>query len=281
MTNEPKLAGHFQVSGIRLYHEVHGEGPPVVLLPGGLMTIPEMSGLLEALRATHQVIAVELQGHGRTPDAARPLRFETMADDIAALITHLGHERADLVGYSLGGAVALRVAVQHPARVRRMALLSTAFAAEGWFPEARAGQRAVSAAMAPQLLQTPTGRASRDWPTPDRFPGFLDKLGALVGGDYDWTADVRRIAAPTMLLYADHDAIATEHMAAFFNLLGGGLKDAGWQNPRLSRARLAIVPGYTHYNFGTAPELGPILRYFLDDSLSAPRGSAAAEASRA
>src|SRR6267143_1575487 len=114
----PASAGYADVNGIKLYHEIYGEGEPLVLLHGGLMTIDEMSTPLETFAKTHKVIAVELQGHGRTADTDRPLSFETMGDDIAALLNELNISQADVVGLSLGAAVGLRVAIQHPEKVR-------------------------------------------------------------------------------------------------------------------------------------------------------------------
>jgi len=139
----------------------------------------------------------------------------------------------------------------------------------------------MSAAADRRVSVPPTGIASRDWPQPERFPKFLDKLGELIVKDYDWSSEVRRLDMPVMLMYADHDAISTSHMAEFFNLLGGGVKDPGWENSQLTEARLAIIPGYSHYNFFTAPELGPVINKFLaDEALTKPKG-AAAEASKA
>jgi pimeloyl-ACP methyl ester carboxylesterase len=277
----PVSSGYADVNGIRLYHEIYGAGEPLVLLPGGLMTIPEMAPLVHVLADERRVIEVELQGHGRTADTDRPLRLETMADDVAALIERLGLGRADVVGYSLGGDVALRTAIQHPERVRRLVVLSTPYARSGWYPDVLEGMAQVNSSMADQLRETPTGVAARDWPQPERFPRFLDKLGAMMTESYDWSAEIRRLGMPVMLVYADHDAISTRHIAEFFALVGGGLKDPGWQNTQLTNARLAIIPGYSHYNFATAPELGPTIGRFLADPLTKPRGGEAAAASRA
>jgi pimeloyl-ACP methyl ester carboxylesterase len=223
----PVSFGYAVVNGIRLYHEIYGAGEPLVLLHGGLMTIPEMAPLVQALADGRRVVAVELQGHGRTADTDRPLRLETMGDDVAALIERLGLGPADVVGYSLGGDVALRTAIQHPDRVRRLVMLSTPYARFGWYPEVLEGMAQVNSKMADQLRETPTGVAPRDWPQPARFPQFLDKLGAMLAENYGWSAEIRRLGMPVMLVYADHDAISTRHVAEFFALLGGGLKDPG------------------------------------------------------
>ncbi len=277
----PVASGYAEVNGIGLYHEIYGAGEPLVLLPGGLMTIPEMAPLLQALADERRVIAVELQGHGRTADTDRPLRLESMGDDVAALIETLGLGQADLVGYSLGGEVALRTAIRHPHRVRRLVLLSTPYALSGWFPEMVVAMSQVNSRMAGQLRATPAGLAARGWAQPERFPQFLDKLGVMMAEEYDLSPEIRRLEMPVMLAFADHDAISTRHMAEFFALLGGGLKDAGWQNTQFTNARLAIIPGYSHYNFATAPELGPIIETFLADPLTTPQGGVPAAASKA
>jgi pimeloyl-ACP methyl ester carboxylesterase len=263
----PRTRSHADVNGIKLYHEVYGEGEPVVLLPGGMMTIGEMAAPLDALAKTHQVIAVELQGHGHTADTDRPLAFDTMADDIAALLEHLHIGKASIVGYSLGGAVGLRTAIQHPDKVQRLVVISNPYAKRGWYPEAQKGMGQVSAAMADNMLQTPTGKLSRQWAQPERFPAFLDKMGKMLGGSYDWSEEIRKLPMPVMLVYADNDSISQQHIAEFFALIGGGVKEPGWLNTQLSRARLAVLPGYSHYNVGRAAELGPTIDKYLADPL--------------
>jgi pimeloyl-ACP methyl ester carboxylesterase len=270
-------SGAADVNGITLYHEVYGKGEPLVLLPGGLMTIPEMKTLLYPLANTHKVIAVELQGHGRTADTDRPMTLETMGDDIAALLDHLNIPRADIVGLSLGAAVGLRTAIQHPEKVRRLVVISSPYAKSGWYPEAQKGMGQVSGAMAQNMMQTPTGKFSREWPEPQRFPQFLDKMGKMLGASYDWSADVKKLPMPVLLVYSDNDSVSQKHIAEFFALLGGGVTEPGWQNTQLSKARLAIVPGYSHYNFITATEIAPIVDKYLADNLTnAPAGAAAA-----
>ena len=172
----PDHSGFADVNGIRLYHEIYGDGEPLVLIHGGLTTIGEMRGWVEPLAQTRQVIAVEMQGHGRTADTDRPLSFDTMAGDVAALLDHLGIASADVVGHSFGGDVALRTAIRHPGRVRRLGVISASYSRSGWYPEAQAGMAAVDASLAENLMQTPTGEFSTQWPEPARFPQFLDKL---------------------------------------------------------------------------------------------------------
>ena len=262
----PVSSGYADVNGIRLYHEIHGHGDPLVLLHGGFMTIGEMSALLDPLAKTHTVIAVELQGHGRTADTDRPLAIETLADDVAALLGHLGIPSADIVGFSLGAAVGLRIAIQHPDRVRRLVVISGPHAKSAWYPEAQAGMNQVGAAMAPHMINTPTGKLSKDWPEPQRFTAFLDKMGGMMRPSYDWSADIRKLPMPVMLMFADNDSVPQQHIAEFFALLGGGVREPGWMNTKLSKARLAVVPGYSHYNFHTAPELAPIIEKYLSQA---------------
>jgi pimeloyl-ACP methyl ester carboxylesterase len=275
-TLAPLSSGYADVNGIKLYHEIYGHGEPLVLLHGGLMTIGEMSTPLESLAKNRRVIAVELQGHGRTADTDRALSFETMADDIAALLSQLNISEADIVGLSLGAAVGLRTAIQHPDKVRRLVVISSPYAKSGWYPETQEGMGQVSAAMAGNLMGTPTGKLSKQWPDPQRFPAFLDKLGKMMGGSYDWSADVKKLPMPVLLVFTDNDSVSQKHIAEFFALLGGGVTEPGWQNTQLSRARLAIVPGYSHYNFVSATEVGPIIDKYLADPLTNPSTGATA-----
>jgi len=272
----PASSGYADVNGIKLYHEIYGQGEPLVLLHGGFMTIGEMSTLLGPLAKAHKVIAVELQGHGRTADTDRPLSFETMGDDIAALLNQLNISKADIVGLSLGAAVGLRTAIQRPEKVRRLVIISSPYAKSGWYPEAQEGMGNISAAMAENMLHTPTGKCSKQWPDPQRFPQFLDKMGKMLGESYDWSADVKKLPMPVMLVFADNDSVSQKHIADFFALLGGGVKEPGWRNTQLSKARLAIVSGYSHFNFVSAPELAPIIDKYLTDPLANPLAGVAA-----
>ncbi|MBN9494485.1 alpha/beta fold hydrolase [bacterium] len=273
---QPSHSGFAELNGITLYHEIYGDGAPLVLIHGGLTTIGELQGWIEPLAATRQVIAVEMQGHGRTADTDRPLHFETMADDVAALLDHLGIPTADIAGHSFGGDVALRVAIRHAARVRRLVIVSASYARSGWYPEAQAGMAGVGSSLAENLMRTPTGQFSREWPEPRRFPQFLDKLGQLMGTPFDLSADVAKLPMPVLLVFADNDSLPQRHIADFFALLGGGLKEPGWIDTQLSKSRLAVVPGYSHYNFISSPEVPQIIGRFLDDTVTNMQTGAAA-----
>jgi len=273
---KPTTSGYADVNGIKLYHEVYGEGQPLVLIHGGLTTIGEMQGWVQPLARTRQVIAVEMQGHGRTADTDRPMDFATMGDDIAALLEYHKIPNADLVGHSFGGASANRTALQHPARVRRLVVISSPYARSGWYPEAREGMGSVGASMAANMMQTPAGEFSKQWPEPQRFPQFLDKMGKMMSEDYDWSAGVAKLPMPVLLVFADNDSVSQRHVADFFALLGGGVKEPGWLDTKLSKSRLAVVPGYSHYNFIASPEVPQIVDRFLADPLTNPPTGAAA-----
>jgi pimeloyl-ACP methyl ester carboxylesterase len=269
-------SGYAEVNGIKLYHEIHGQGEPLVLIHGGLTTIVEMQGWVQPLAKMRRVIAVEMQGHGRTADTDRPMSFATMGDDIAALLDYLQIPKADLAGHSFGGAIAIRAAIQHPDKVRRLVVISSPHARSAWYPETQEGMSQVGAGLAENMMQTPTGKFSKQWPEPQRFPRFLDKLGKMMSEDYDWSADIARLAMPVLLVFADNDSVPQKHVAEFFALLGGGVKEPGWLNTRLSKSRLAVVPGYSHYNFISSAEVPQIVGKFLADPLTNPPEGAAA-----
>lgn len=165
------------VNGLNIYYEIHGSGQPLILLPGGFMTVEAMGEIVPQLAATRRVIAVELQGHGHTADIERTLRFELMAEDIAALIRRLGLEQADIFGFSLGGGVGLQTAIRHPEVVRKLALASTAFKRDGWYPEVLAGMASISVET---FAGTPIHEAYlKTSPKPEAWPTFVAKMRQL------------------------------------------------------------------------------------------------------
>lgn len=270
----PVESGHVPVRGLSYYYEIHGQGEPLLLLHGGLGSIGMFGPVLPALATTRRVIAVDLQGHGRTALGDRPIRLPDLGDDMAALLAALGVERADVLGYSFGGGVAFRLAVQHPERVRRVAIVSAGFARDGFHPEMLPMQAAVGAAMAEQMKETPMYKGYvAVAPVPEDFPRLLDRMGELMRTPYDWSDDVAKLAAldvPVMLVYGDADMYRLEHVVRFYQLLGGGLRDAGWMRENLSKNRLAILPNRTHYDVFFAPELVPTVLPFLDGRTQVP-----------
>src|SRR5579862_1667483 len=260
------------VNGVSLYYETHGSGQPLILLHGGLGSGDMYAAIMPELAKGRQVITADLQGHGHTADVDRPLRHETMADDVAGLIEQLGLEQADVMGYSLGGGTALRLAIQHPSLVRRLVLTSVPCRRDGWFPESRAGMDQMGAQQAPMLMQSPVyDLYSQVAPRVEDFTVLLDKTGDLLRRDYDWSAEIAAITAPVMLVYGDADSITPAHIVEFYGLLGGGLRDANWDGSARSVARLAILPGRTHYDIFTAAEWPAAVIPFLDEpSLEPP-----------
>ena len=250
----PTQTGHRQVNGVNYYYALYGTGEPLLLLHGGFGQI-EMFGPNLATLAQHRcVIGVDLHGHGRTPLGHRNISLIDMGRDMAGVLDLLGYTQVDVVGYSMGGGVALQLAIQHPHRVRRLVLLSTPFSQDGFYPEMLPQQAALGAAMVEHLKNTPMYQSYvAIAPHPEEFPKLLDHMGAYMRQGYDWSTDVRKLTMPVMLIYGDHDMFRPEHVVKFFQLLGGGLKDAGWQREHLSRSRLAILPNVTHYEMGLAP----------------------------
>jgi pimeloyl-ACP methyl ester carboxylesterase len=257
-----------EVNGINLYYEVHGEGRPLILLHGGLGSGEMFGPIIPALAERHQVIAVDLQGHGRTADIDRPLDPRLMADDIAALIDHLGLDRPDLVGYSFGGWVALYVGTKHPAAVGRMVLASANLRPDAIYEDMRAQQAQVNAAAAEFMKDTPMYQLyQRVAPHPEDFPRLLDKVGAAMAEDFDHSEAARSLQVPTLIVAADADMAPPSHYDEFFKLLDGGLRDGGWAGegrPKGGHA-LAILPSLTHYNVGISPLFARVTLDFLDE----------------
>ena len=266
-TNKDQRGNYARVNGLDLYYELHGSGQPLVVLPGSFWTIEAMGELVPQLATTRRVIAVELQGHGHTADIDRPLRYEWLADDIAALIRYLGLEQADIFGYSLGGGVALQTAIRHPELVRKLAVASTAFKRDGWYPEDLAAMSAISAEA---FAGTPIHDAYlRTSPRPEAWPTFVAKVRQMVTSDYDWTAGVAALKTPTLILVGDADGLRLAHVVEFFGLLGGGKADGDLSG--LPRSSLAVLPATTHVGWAppyhgimTRTYLLPILTEFLD-----------------
>ena len=255
------------VDGINLYLETHGTGSPLILLYGGLGSGEMFGPIMPLLTDHHQVILVDLQGHGRTADIDRPLDTALIADDVAALIDHLGLEEVDVAGYSLGGGVALQVAIRHPGTVRRLVTASAGIRRDATYPDILAQQEQVGAAAAEYMKDTPMYQLyQRVAPRPEDFPRLLDKIGAAMAQDFDFTDDVRGLAVPTLIMAADADMAPPSHFVEVFGLLGGGRRDGGWTGegrPEGGHA-LAILPGLTHYDIASSPLFAATALSFLD-----------------
>jgi pimeloyl-ACP methyl ester carboxylesterase len=271
---KPSKSGNAAVNGLNYYYAVYGTGGPLLLLHGGMFHT-EMFGLtLTKLAQNRQVIGVDLQGHGRTALGNRQISLIDMGYDMAAVLKKLGYHKVDVLGYSMGGGVAFQFAAQHPEMVRRLVLVSTPFSQDGFYPEMLPQQAALDAAMAEQMKETPMYKSYiAIAPHPEDFPRLLDQMGAYMRKSYDWSADVKKLTMPVMLIYGDSDMFRPEHEVKFYQLLGGGLKDAGWQREHMSQNRLAILPNLTHYEIGTAPELADTALPFLNGAAALRTGA--------
>jgi pimeloyl-ACP methyl ester carboxylesterase len=267
-TTEAKGAGGYaDVNGINLYFERRGTGRPLILLHGGLGSGEMFGPILDTLAAGHEVITVDLQGHGRTADVDRPISVITMGDDIAALIEHLGLSKPDLMGYSLGGGVAFQAASNHPDLVRRLVIVSVNIRRNAIYADMLAQQGQMDAGAAELMKQTPMYQSYvRVAPRPEDFPRLLEKMGSAMAQDYDFSDQVRALEVPTLLVAADADMFPPSHAVEVFALLDGGQRDGGWMGegrPKGGHA-LAILPGLQHYNIFMSPLLAQAALAFLD-----------------
>jgi pimeloyl-ACP methyl ester carboxylesterase len=242
MVSSAPRTGYAPVNGLNMYYEIHGTGQPLVVLHGAFMTIELMGKLIPELARSRQVIAVEFQAHGHTADIDRPLTYEQLADDAAALMRHLDIGNADIYGYSMGGGAALQVALRHPELVRKLVIVSASYSRDGWYPEVWSAIEQIT----PELFDgTPWREAyDRTAPDPGAFPALVTKMTQLDGTPFHWSADaVRAITAPTFIIIGDSDGTTPEHAVEMFRLRGGGVFGdlAG-----LPAAQLAILPGTTH-----------------------------------
>lgn len=249
------------INGLDLYYERHGAGPPLILLHGGLGTIDEIFGrLLPALATRREVIAVELQGHGHTADNGRPMTYEAMADDIADLAAALGLDRVDVVGFSVGGGVALQLGLRHPDRVRKLVVISAPHATQGWFPEVLAGV----SAMDPEAMKASNWHRAylKAAPRPQDWPLLVSNVSRLMTSRYDWSgAIVNGLKAPVLHVVGDADSVMPAHAVALYECLGGGRGD-GFAAGR-GASRLMIVPHANHLEILDRSSLGPAILDFL------------------
>jgi pimeloyl-ACP methyl ester carboxylesterase len=253
--------GYAPVNGLRMYYEVHGSGDPVVLLHGSFMTITNnWRGWIGELSRTRTVIAVELQGHGRTADIKRDFSYEALADDVAALLGHLKIPSADLIGYSMGGGVAMLCAIRHPERVRKVVSMSAVFRHDGWVQEALdAFPQLTAEALKGSPIESEYKKLS---PTPGEFSRFVKRVIAMDLKRYDFGADrLRGTRAPMLFIHGDADGVRLEHIAEMFRLKGGEV--FGDLRPR-SASRLAILPDTTHVTLlDRLPVIVPMVNEFL------------------
>jgi pimeloyl-ACP methyl ester carboxylesterase len=267
-TTETKGTGAYaDVNGINLYYETHGAGRPMILLHGGLGSGEMFGPILPTLAENRQVIAVDLQGHGRTADIDRPIDIRLMADDIAALIDHLGLEKPDVVGYSMGGGVAFMTASKYPDKVGKLVTACVYLRPDVVDPALLAQQGQVSAAAEEFMKETPMYQLyQKVAPRPEDFGRLLDKIGEMMKEDNDYTEEFRSLQVPTLLVASDADQAPPSHYVEMFKLLDGGLRDGGWMSENRPKGghALAILPGLTHYNTFASPLFAAVTLDFLD-----------------
>jgi pimeloyl-ACP methyl ester carboxylesterase len=243
MASSDARTGYAPIGDLSMYYESHGSGRPLLVLHGAYMTIDMLGPLLAGLAQTRQVIAPEQQGHGRTADVDRPLTYEQMADDTAALIRHLGIDEADVLGYSMGGGIALQLAIRHPRVVRKLVVASASFSSEAMHAEALE----MFPSITPELFAgTPIEEAyQRTAPKPADFPRLVEKLKELDTTPFAWPEeDIRAIAAPTLIVLGDSDGVRLEHAVELFKLRGGGVMG---DLSGLPQSQLAVLPGTSHF----------------------------------
>lgn len=264
----PVTSGYAPVNGVEIYYEVYGEGEPLILIHGGFGSTGMFAPIMPALASGRQVIAMDMQAHGRTGPLGRPMTFENMAADVAGLIHFLGFEKADVMGYSMGGGVALRTAIDHPEVVDRLVLVSTAFAYRNLHDYNQQGTAQIAndpVGAAESLKQTPMYQAwlpiARD---PGLWPAMVAEVGSLVAKDYDWSAEVPKVTAPTLVVVGDWDAIRISAATRLFEMLGGGKQDAMWDRSGVGKSRFAVLPNTTHYEMFLSAALAPVVTSFLD-----------------
>jgi pimeloyl-ACP methyl ester carboxylesterase len=259
----PVRTGYAPVNGLNMYYEIHGEGQPLVLLHGAFSAIgTSFHNVLPALAETRQVIGLEMQAHGRTADIDRPLSPEQMADDTVAVLEHLGVEKADFFGYSMGSDVALHVVVRHPDVVRKLVLASAAYTLSGVHPGLMDGL----AEMKPEMMFGSPWHEEymRIAPRPEDFAVLFEKKTQMDRELEDFSAAaISAIKAPTLLVIGDSDLVRPEHAVEMFRLLGGGV--FGDTPAGLPASQLAVLPGTSHVTLvDRADLLLAIIPPFLD-----------------
>jgi pimeloyl-ACP methyl ester carboxylesterase len=254
MAIEPTTTGYADVNGLHLYHEVYGAGTPLVLLHGGMMTIElSFAGLIPDLAERHQVIGVELQGHGRTADIDRPITPAALAGDVVALLDHLDLERAHVLGHSMGAGTALELAVSHPSRVRSVVAASASVRPEGMHEDLTDPAKQATSTRMPtqQDFEDFRDAYQRLSPHPEHFQDFLTTLSTSSADLQGWSDEqLARITAPVLLVLGDRDFTTVEHGALMQHLIPG--------------SQLAVLPDTTHMEVTRRADLMlPMLRRFL------------------
>jgi pimeloyl-ACP methyl ester carboxylesterase len=255
---------YVNVNGMKMYYEVHGEDGqntlPLIVLHGAYMNIPSMGEIIPRLAGTHQVYALELQGHGRTTDIERPITYPNLADDVAVFMDSVGLKKADVFGYSMGAVTGLQLAIRHPEKVNKLVAASVAYDTIGWQPEFRAFIPQMTVEM---IVNMPFAADYRKLaPNPEGFPELARKLIQLEKEPMAWEEDVRKLKTPVLIITGDADVSTLEHSVSMFRLLGGGIM--GDMGKPLPSSRLAVLPATSHTAVITQVDLlHPLIEQFL------------------
>lgn len=260
--NTDTKSGYAPIHGMQMYYEIHGQGKPVILLHGGITAFEGFGTNIEELAKSRQVVLVHLQGHGNTADIDRPYSTEALADDVAALAAYLKLGKVDVAGYSFGGGVALQTAIRHPELVDRLVVISAGMAQSGFYPDGIAAFAQMNK-NAPMIAESIKGTPLATMYPKTNWEASFRKMGDLASTPYDWSAQVKNLKMPVLLIYADADAIRIDHIVEFYKALGGAQRDAGLDGSLRSASQLAILPGTTHYNIIASPLLSVVIGDFL------------------
>lgn len=265
----PVESGFADVNGVKVWYQTYGEGDPLILLHGGFGSVEMFGPNIARLAEGRKVIGVDLQAHGGTGPLGRPMTFDAIATDVAELIKALGYEKADVMGYSLGGATALRVAIDHPEVVDRLVLVSMAHAYSSWHQYNYDGMRALGAdpaATAQGMIGSPMyqGYVAKAPGGASSWEAAIKEFTPFIGQDYDWSAEVPNVKAPTLLVVGDWDAVRISAATKLFELLGGGAQDAGWDRSGMGQNHFAVIPDATHYDIINTTAVSELAIPFLD-----------------
>jgi pimeloyl-ACP methyl ester carboxylesterase len=259
---ERALKSYAPINNLKMYYEVHGDGPPLMLIHGGIGASEAFGENVALLARKRRVIVPHMQGHGFTKDIDRPLRYEQMADDVAGLVDHLHLGKVDIMGYSMGGGIALQIAIRHPGKVSRLVIVSTTMARDGWYPDvvkafqhmaAKASELGAGVARSPLAKLYPAA----NWDV------LFRKIGEMESEPFNWSEEVGKINATALLVFADADAIRPEHITDFYKRFGGFMRDGAVDGSQRSKSCLAIVPNSTHYNLLRNTVVGQMAIDFL------------------
>lgn len=262
--------GYVTANGVNYYYEIHGQGEPLLLLHGGLGSGEMFNPILPMLTKSHEVIVLDLHGHGRTALGDRKFSIVDMGDDMATILKKLGYEKVDVLGYSMGSNVALQFAIQHPDLINKLVLVACVFARKGYYSGVLKRQKATLKAEFAKMMKGTTiyKTYKKLAPHPEDFPKLLEQVGNWMTQPYNWSAGVKKLEMPIMLIYPDGGMIRLEHIVKFYHMLGGGLRDPGWNRKYMPQNRLAILPNLTHYDIFLSPEMVETALTFLEGSRS-------------